>query len=67
MEAELHDVLDRIMGVWSRIKMVPERDLASRRASVLAVLEKHQQLPERELLLLGLKHLFEIDGPENRL
>ena len=61
-EAELHDALDRIMQIWSKIKMVPEADLSVTRASVSALLAEHRHLSEKELLVLGFKHLYRTDG-----
>jgi hypothetical protein len=60
-EAALNDALDRIMQVWSMIKMVPEPDLSVTRASVSALLAEHRHLSEKELLILGFKHLYRTD------
>jgi hypothetical protein len=65
-EAELNDALDRIMQVWSMIKMVPEPDLSVTRASVSAILAEHRHLSEKELLVLGFKHLYGTDDDQHR-
>jgi hypothetical protein len=54
---ELERVIDRVMHTWSLIKMIPQSHLSEARLSVTALIEDHANLSERELLILGLKHL----------
>jgi hypothetical protein len=59
--ADLKPVVDRVMRAWSLIKLIPDSRLSEERLSVLALLEDHAQLQEKELLILGLKYLHEAD------
>jgi hypothetical protein len=55
--ADIGYLIDRIMHTWSLIRMLPQSRLAADRASLTAVLKAHAGLPEKELLVLGFKHL----------
>jgi hypothetical protein len=60
-EREIRYAIDRVMHVWSLIKMVPEEQLSDARSSVLAQFFENPHLTEQELIVVGLKHLHDID------
>jgi hypothetical protein len=64
-EARLQRVLDRVMHVWSLIKMVPERRLLAERSLVAARLYDNTHMTDDELVVAGLKHLYRLDAPAN--
>jgi hypothetical protein len=55
----LRAAIDRILRTWSLIKMVPERELAALRPSLLETLAQEHHLSEDELVILGLKYLHQ--------
>jgi hypothetical protein len=61
---ERERVIDRVMYTWSLIKMIPQSHLSEARLSVTALLEDNADLSERELLILGLKHLHGTSPPK---
>jgi len=56
-QTDLGCLIDRIMHTWSLIKMLPQSHLVAERTSLSALLEARSDLSEKELLILGLKHL----------
>jgi hypothetical protein len=59
-EHTLRDAVDRVMHVWSLIKLVPERHLPAARSSITALLHENAHLTEHELIVAGLKHLHDL-------
>jgi hypothetical protein len=49
--------IDRILRIWSLIKLVPEHRLSMLRPSLAEMLSEQPQSTENELVVLGLKHL----------
>jgi hypothetical protein len=58
-EDRLHAAINRILRTWSLIKMVPEHRLSVLRPSLLEALSEQGHLTEDELVVLGLKHLYQ--------
>jgi hypothetical protein len=54
------------MRIWSLIKMVREQGISGTRCSVATLLLEHAHLTEDELVVVGLKHLHQKDGPKKR-
>ena len=50
---------DRVMLLWSLIKMVPDHELTLLRSSLLEKLSEQQHLAEDELVIAGLKYLHQ--------
>ena len=50
---------DRVMLLWSLIKMVPDHELSLLRSSLLEKLSEQQHLAEDELVIAGLKYLHQ--------
>ena len=50
---------DRVMHLWSSIKMVPDHELSPLRSSLLENLSELQHLTEDELVIVGLKYLHQ--------
>ena len=50
---------DRVMLLWSLIKMVPDHELTLLRSSLLERLSEQQHLTEDELVIAGLKYLHQ--------
>ena len=65
-EVRVRDAVDRIMRTWSLIKMVPEQSISGTRSSVTKLLLEHLHLTEDELVAVGLKHLYQTDGPKKQ-
>jgi hypothetical protein len=65
-EVRVRDAVDRIMRTWSLIKMVPEQGSSGTRSSVTKLLLEHLYLTEDELVAVGLKHLYQTDGPKKQ-
>ena len=65
-DQRLSAVLDRIMHVWAMIKMVPEQHLSDIRVSVESELLAHGCAMESELMVIGLKYLYRVDGQRQR-
>ena len=65
-EARVRGAVDRIMRTWSLIKLVPEQSSSGTRSSVTKLLLEHPHLTEDELVVVGLKHLFQTDGPKKQ-
>jgi hypothetical protein len=65
-EARVRDAVDRIMRTWSLIKLVPEQSSSGTRSSVTKLLLEHPHLTEDELVVVGLKHLYQTDGPKKQ-
>jgi len=65
-EVRVRDAVDRIMRTWSLIKLVPEESGSGTRSSVTKLLLEHPHLTEDELVVIGLKHLYQTDGPKKR-
>jgi hypothetical protein len=61
-EPKLRHALNRIMRVWSLIKLVPEQRLSVPRSLVEAELLEHSHLANNELVVVGLKYLHRVDG-----
>jgi hypothetical protein len=51
--------IDRILRIWSLIKLVPEHGLSGLRPSLTEMLSEQRHLSEDELVILGLKHLHQ--------
>ena len=62
-EVRVRDAVDRIMRTWSLIKLVSEQSSCGTRSSVTKLLLAHPHLTENELVVVGLKHLHQTDGP----
>ena len=60
-EARVRVAVDRIMRTWSLIKLVPKQSSSGTRSSVTKLLLEHPHLTEDELVVVGLKHLHQID------
>src|SRR5262252_4448508 len=65
-EARVRDAVDRIMRTWSLIKLVPEQSSSGTRSSVTKLLLEHPHLTEHELVVVGLKHLHQTEGPKKQ-
>ena len=65
-EARVRGAVDRIMRTWSLIKLVPEQSSSGTRSSVTKLLLEHPHLTEDELVVVGLKHLYQTDGPKKQ-
>ena len=65
-EVRVRGAVDRIMRTWSLIKLVPEQSSSSTRSSVTKLLLEHPHLTEDELVAVGLKHLYQTDGPRKQ-
>ena len=65
-EVRVRDAVDRIMRIRSLIKMVPEQSISGTRSSVTKLLLEHFHLTEDELVAVGLKHLYQTDGPKKQ-
>ena len=63
-EVRVRNAVDRIMRTWSLIKLVPEQSSSGRRSSVTKLLLEHPHLTEDELVAVGLKHLYQTNGPK---
>jgi hypothetical protein len=50
---------DRIMRLWSLIKLVPNHQLAEIRSSLVEKLSEQRNLSEDQLVVVGLKYLYE--------
>jgi hypothetical protein len=61
---KLQYVLDRVMHVWSLIKMVPEPQLSAARSLLAAHLLNNAHLTDDELVVVGLKYLHRLDDPK---
>jgi hypothetical protein len=61
-EDRLHTAINRILRTWSLIKMVPEHRLSKLRPSLIEALSEQRHLTEDELVVLGLKYLYQA-GP----
>jgi len=53
---------DRVMRLWSMIRLRSDDELAELRVSVLELLSEQQHLTEDELVVLGLKCLHQNIG-----
>jgi hypothetical protein len=62
-ELPVRNAVDRVIRIWSLIKMVPECSLSEVRSAVATALSKHGHRTENEMVLIGLKHLNQADGP----
>ena len=65
-EVRVRDAVDRIMRIWSLIKLVSEQSSSGRRSSVTKLLLERPHLTEDELVVVGLKHLHQTDGPKKQ-
>ena len=65
-EVRVRDAVDRIMRTWSLIKLVPEQSSSGTRSSVTKLLLEHPHLTENELVVVGLKHLYQTDDPKKQ-
>ena len=65
-EVRVRCAVDRVMRIWSLIKMVREQGISDTRRSVATLLLEHAHLTEDELVVVGLKHLHQKDGPKKR-
>ena len=65
-EVRVRDAVDRIMRTWSLIKLVPEQSGSRTRSSVTKLLLEHPHLTEDEMVVVGLKHLHQTDGPKKQ-
>ena len=65
-EVRVRDAVDRIMRIWSLIKLVPEQSSSGTLSSVTKLLLEHPHLTEDELVAVGLKHLHQTDGPKKQ-
>ena len=65
-EVRVRDAVNRIMRIWSLIKLVPEQSSSGTRSSVTKLLLEHPHLTEDELVAVGLKHLHQTDGPKKQ-
>jgi hypothetical protein len=63
-EVRVRDAVDRVMRAWSLIKLVPEQSGSGTRSSVTKLLLEHPHLTEDELVVIGLKHLYQTDAPK---
>jgi hypothetical protein len=61
-EVRVRNAVDRIMRTWSLIKLAREQSFSGTRSSVTRLLLEHAHLTEDELVVVGLKHLHQIDG-----
>jgi hypothetical protein len=58
-EDRRHAAIDRILRIWSLIKMVPEHQLSMLRPTLTETLSEQHNLTEDELVVLGLKYLHQ--------
>jgi hypothetical protein len=58
-EDRRHAAIDRILRIWSLIKMVPEHRLSMLRPTLSETLSEQHDLTEDELVILGLKYLHQ--------
>jgi hypothetical protein len=65
-EVRVRAAVDRVMRTWSLIKLVPEQSSSGTRSSVAKLLLEHPHLTEDELVVVGLKHLHQTDGPKKQ-
>ena len=65
-EVRVRAAVDRVMRTWSLIKLVPERSSSGTRSSVTKLLLEHPHLTEDEMVVVGLKHLHQTDGPKKQ-
>ena len=65
-EVRVRDSVDRIMRTWSLIKLVLEQSGSGTRSSVTKLLLEHPHLTEDELVVIGLKHLYQTDAPKKQ-
>jgi len=65
-EVRVRDAVDRIMRTWSLIKLAPEQSRSGTRLSVTKLLLEHPDLTEDQLVVVGLKHLYQTDGPKKQ-
>ena len=65
-EVRVRDAVDRVMRAWSLIKLVPEQSSSGARSSVTKLLLEHPHLTEDELVVIGLKHLYQTDAPKKQ-
>ena len=65
-EIRVRDAVDRIVRTWSLIKLVPEQSSSATRSSVTKLLLEHPHLTEDEMVVVGLKHLHQTDGPKKQ-
>jgi hypothetical protein len=65
-EVRVRDAVDRVMRAWSLIKLVPEQSGSGTRSSVTKLLLERPHLTEDELVVIGLKHLYQTDGPKKQ-
>jgi hypothetical protein len=65
-EVRVRDAVNRIMRIWSLIKLVPEQSSSGARSSVTKLLLAHPHLTDDELVVVGLKHLHQTDGPKKQ-
>jgi hypothetical protein len=63
-EVRLRVAVDRIIKTWSMIKLVPEGQLTNARVQVTAALRENLSLSEDDLVVIGLKHLYNLDGQQ---
>jgi hypothetical protein len=50
---------DRATHLWSLIKLVPDHQLTEIRSSLVEKLSEQQHLSEDELVIVGLKYLYQ--------
>jgi hypothetical protein len=50
---------DRVMRLWSLIRMVPDHELPPLRSALLEKLSELQHLTDDELVIVGLKYLHQ--------
>jgi hypothetical protein len=62
-EVRVRDAVDRIMRTWS---LVSEQSSSGTRSLVTMLLLEHPHLTEDELVVVGLKHLHQTDGPKKQ-
>ena len=65
-EVRVRDAVDRIICTWSLIKMMPEQSFSGTRSSLTKLLLERLDLTEDELVVVGLKHLHQTDGPKKQ-
>jgi hypothetical protein len=58
-EDRRHAAIDRILRIWSLIKMVPEHQLSMLRPTLTETLAEQHNSTENELVILGLKYLHQ--------
>jgi hypothetical protein len=55
---------DRVMLLWSMIRMVPDHDLTRVRFSLVEALSEQRHLTEDQLVIVGLKYLYQNVRPK---